>query len=87
MRLRDRYALIAYMTQRDLSCRELGRWARCSGQMIGHLRTGRSTTCTPALAARIEKALHVEPGTLFEPRILSPSVSSVAPSAKRTEVA
>lgn len=83
MRLRDRYQLIGYMTQRGLSCRELGRWARCSGQMIGHLRTGEVATCTPALAARIEKALNVEPGALFEPRFNASRVSNVLPNTRQ----
>ena len=65
MRLRNRYELIARMEQRGLSVRELARWAACHPSMIGHLRTGVLSSCTPKLAARIEKALDVEPGTLF----------------------
>ena len=65
MRLRNRHELIARMEQRGLSVRELARWAACHPSMIGHLRTGLLSSCTPKLAARIEKALDVEPGTLF----------------------
>jgi plasmid maintenance system antidote protein VapI len=71
MRLRSRYDLIALMTQRNLSCAELARWSHCSKSTIGHLRSGAMATCTPALAARIEKALGCQPGRLFEPRTSS----------------
>jgi lambda repressor-like predicted transcriptional regulator len=80
MRLRNRHELIARMEERDVSVRELARWAACHPSMIGHLRTGLLTSCTPKLAARIEKALGVEPGTLFE---APPKRSSSAP--QRTE--
>ena len=66
MRLRNRHELIARMEERDVSVRELARWAACHPSMIGHLRTGLLSSCTPKLAARIEKALGVQPGTLFE---------------------
>ena len=36
--------------------------------MIGHLLSGHKTSCTPELAVRIEKALRVQPGSLFMPR-------------------
>lgn len=80
MRLRSRYDLIALMTQRQLSCAELARWARVSKSTIGHLRTGAMTTCKPSTAARIEKAIGCQPGRLFEPRtsIGMPESSSVA---------
>lgn len=80
MRLRSRYDLIALMTQRNLSCAELARWSRCSKSTIGHLRSGAMATCTPALAARIEKALGCHPGRLFETRTSSsvPESSSVS---------
>lgn len=68
MLMRDRYQFIAAMTQRGVSCRELAKWADCSFQFISQLRTGQDKSCTPALAARIEKALGVAPGFLFEPR-------------------
>jgi helix-turn-helix protein len=82
MRLRDRYELIAYMEQRSLSVRELARWAHCHPSTIGHLRTGHMTTCSARLAARIEKALGVEPGRLFEPKTMTSS-SSVTPTTNR----
>lgn len=83
MRLRDRQQLIARMEQRHLSVRELARWAACHPSMIGHLRTGQLSSCSPKLAARIEKALAVEPGTLFEPPVGVPPTSSVPPDGGR----
>lgn len=82
MRLRDRYDLIAYMELRNLSVRELAHWAHCHPSTIGHLRTGYMKTCKPILAARIEKALGVEPGLLFEPKTMTSS-SSVAHTTNR----
>lgn len=86
MRLRSRYDLIALMTQRSLSCAELARWAHCSKSTIGHLRSGAMLTCTPALAARVEKALACQPGQLFEPRtsIAMPESSSVSLNTGRS---
>lgn len=85
MRLRSRYDLIALMIQRGISVRELAHWAHCHPSMIGHLRSGHLSTCTPMLAARIEKALAVEPGRLFDPKVVSsmPGASSVASDTGR----
>lgn len=86
MRLRSRYDLIALMTQRNLSCAELARWSRCSKSTIGHLRSGAMLTCTPALAARVEKALGCQPGQLFDTRtsIVVLESSSVGLDAERS---
>lgn len=86
MLLKDRYQLIAFMTQRGLSVRELAHWSHCHPSTIGHLRTGHMKTCTPQLAARIEKALALEPGRLFEPKTL-PSSSSVASNDRQGDAA
>jgi len=66
MRLRSRHEFIACMEQRHVSVRELARWVACHPSMIGHLRSGLLSSCSNDLAMRIEKALGVEPGTLFE---------------------
>jgi plasmid maintenance system antidote protein VapI len=66
MRLRSRHDLIACMEQRHVSVRELARWVACHPSMIGHLRSGLLSSCSTQLAVRIEKALGVDPGTLFE---------------------
>ena len=83
MRLRSRGELIARMEQRNVSVRELARWAACHPSMIGHLRSGLLGSCSSRLAARIEKALDVEPGTLFEHPAVPPTRSSVSPDEGR----
>lgn len=83
MRLRNRHELISRMEQRGLSVRELARWAACHPSMIGHLRTGLLSSCTPKLAARIEKALDVEPGTLFVETAAEDQPSIVSQRSRR----
>jgi hypothetical protein len=70
MRLRSRHALIAAMAAQHFTLKDVGLLAGCDSSMIGHLKTGHCETCTPALAVRIEKALRVPPGALFEPKFL-----------------
>ncbi len=69
MKLRDRNMLKAAMAQQHYTIRETAALAKCSPQMIGHLRAGTKTSCSPELAVRIEKALRVSPGALFEARV------------------
>lgn len=67
MKLRDPDLLVRYMEKQDMSQARLGRYADCSRQFIHMLTTGQKRTCTPAVAKRIEEALGVLDGTLFEP--------------------
>ena len=68
MKLRDRELLRRYMEDRDMSQARLGRYADCSRQFIHMLVAGDKGTCTPMVAKRIEEALGVLEGTLFEPK-------------------
>lgn len=67
MKLRDTKMLGDYMEAGDFTGARLARYAECSRQFISLLLLGKRTTCTPAMAARIEEALRVLPGTLFVP--------------------
>lgn len=69
MRLRDPKLLADYMKAGDFSQARLGRYAQCSRQFIHLLITGQRRTCTQAVARRIEEALRVLPGTLFEAHV------------------
>lgn len=55
------------MDRRGLSISTTARYAGCSKSFIGHLLTGRKTTCTPALAVRIAGALGLPVDVLFLP--------------------
>lgn len=67
MKLRDPKLLASYMEAGDFTGARLARYAECSRQFISLLLLGKRTTCTPAVATRIEEALRVLPGTLFVP--------------------
>lgn len=66
MKLRDRELLAAYMAQKDFSQARLGRYAECKRQFIWALLHGDRNTCTEDVAKRIEEALGLLKGTLFE---------------------
>lgn len=66
MKLRDRELLAAYMEQKDFSQARLGRYAECKRQFIWALLHGDRNTCTEPIANRIEEALGLITGTLFE---------------------
>lgn len=68
MKLRDRKLLKRYMDDRDMTQARLGRHADCSRQFIHMLVSGEKKTCTPMVAKRIEEALGVLEGTLFDPK-------------------
>lgn len=68
MKLRDRKLLKRYMDDRDMTQARLGRHADCSRQFIHMLVSGEKKTCTPMVAERIEEALGVLKGTLFDPK-------------------
>ncbi len=61
--------LDAHMTVQRLSNSKLGLLAGCDASMVSRLRTGSRPTCSPELAARIERALNVRPGSLFDLRM------------------
>lgn len=68
MRLRSSELLAGYMEAGDFSQARLARFAGCSRQFIHMLVTDERSTCTPEVAKRIEEAMRVLPGTLFDPR-------------------
>lgn len=75
MKLRSSELLIEYMNHRQgMTCVELGRAAGVSKQFISRLRRKHDDTCKPETAERIERALGVPAGALFEARM---SISSV----------
>jgi hypothetical protein len=77
MRLKDRHLLLKYMEAGDFTQARLGRYAGCSRQFIHMLISGERTTCTREIGTRIEEAMRVLPGTLFE--------VSMSPVRKRGE--
>lgn len=66
MRLRNPKLLADYMAAGDFSQARLARYVGCSRQFIHLLLTGQRSTCTVEVARRIEEAMRVLPGTLFE---------------------
>jgi transcriptional regulator with XRE-family HTH domain len=66
MRLRSPATLRALMEQYNFSLGRLARYADCSKGFISHLLSGRRSSCTPELAARIAEALNVPLEVLFE---------------------
>lgn len=71
MKLRDKKLLRNYLEHRDMTQARLARYAEVSRQFISQLLsedTWGKNTCTPMVAERIEEALGLIPGTLFEPK-------------------
>ena len=69
--LKSLAALLDFMTLRRVdSAYELARIADLGVGITGHLVAGRRKTCSPETAAKIEGALKVDPGVLFEPKML-----------------
>jgi hypothetical protein len=66
MRLRNPQLLADYMDASDFSQARLARYAGCSRQFIHLLLKGDRTTCTIDVGRRIEEAVRVLPGTLFD---------------------
>lgn len=54
---------------------------------IGHLHSGSRTTCSPHLARRIEEALRLYPGALFELQVSTGSADTVITKTARGKVA
>lgn len=73
VRLRSRQALKDAMNYNRLNIRELS--LACGKptyrSTIGHLHSGARNTCSAHLARRIEEALRLYPGALFELRVCS----------------
>lgn len=68
MRLRNPKLLADYMAANDFTQARLARYAGCSRQFIHLLLKGERQTCTQAVGSRIEEAMRVLPGTLFDTR-------------------
>lgn len=91
VQLKSRTALNEYADFHRLSGRELARRADAIAKkknkdrgvgpgIVGHLMSGRRTTCSLLTAQAIEEALQCPPGFLFEP-----SLSPVADSTRRKD--
>ena len=78
MRLISRQVLRDYMQFRNETNRTLAN--KCTPYakraIIAHLRSGARTTCSPAVATAIERALNAPPGSLFVPEVSSVQSSS-----------
>lgn len=81
MKLRSKDILIAFMEDKGFSAQRLAMYSGCSKSMIGHLRSGHKTSCTPALAERISEALDVPLVALFDARASAASGQNVKTSA------
>lgn len=73
MKLRSTQILVAFMESKNFSVTRLAQYAGCSRSMIGHLRSGQKSSCTPGLAERIAEALDVPLVALFDEK--TPTVS------------
>lgn len=78
VKLISHVALAGYMKHRGMSVRTLADRTGVSRSTIGHLRSGERTTCNPATARAIAKALDCPIDSLF-----MASVSHVARSVHR----
>ena len=65
MRLKDRRMLHQYMEYKRMKIRELAKAAGVSRATIGHLHSGKRSTCSPTTARRVEEALGAPAGLLF----------------------
>jgi DNA-binding Xre family transcriptional regulator len=75
VKLKSRRILNEYAKHMDLSVRDLARKAGIGHAIVGHLMSGKRSTCNAGTAAAIERALGCPPGLLFERRM-----STVSPS-------
>lgn len=69
MKLISRQALTDYMKFRGETCKSLADKVGCHKSLIGHLRSGHRSSCSPETAAAIEKQLNAPPGSLFVARV------------------
>lgn len=82
MKIRSKDILIAFMEDKNFSTQRLATYAGCSKSMVGHLRSGHKTSCTPRLAQRIAEALDVPLVALFDARTSAVSGENI--KAQRT---
>lgn len=82
MRLQSPDTLRALMAQRSFSMERLARYSGCSKSFVSHLTSGRKSTCTPDLAARIAEALEVPLEILFIPHASMTNRGSVGNTRK-----
>ncbi|UIU47039.1 helix-turn-helix domain-containing protein [Microcystis phage MinS1] len=69
VRLKSKRALNDYAEFHKLSGRALARKAGLGQAIVGHLMSGRRTTCSLATARALEEALGCPSGFLFEPTL------------------
>lgn len=62
-------AFAQYMKHRGYTVRSLADATGAHRATIGHLRSGKRTTCDPAVARRIERVLDAPSGSLFVPSV------------------
>lgn len=74
VRLKSKELLIGLMAVQDMSVRDLAK--RCDPgrpdryrSAIGHLCSGKRSTCSPELAARIQEVIGNPKAVLFEPQV------------------
>lgn len=82
-RLLSPEALVDAMRDAETSNRALADKAGCSGPHISQLRTGHVRSAVDDLAARIETALNVTPGTIFD-TVVTRRVPDPSSSPSRT---
>lgn len=78
VRLKSRRALQEYAAFHKLTGRALARKAGLKPAIVGHLLSGRRSTCSLETARKLEEALDCPSGFLFVP-----SLSSVADSNRQ----
>lgn len=76
MKLKSADTLRALMEQDQFSLARLARYAGCSKGFISHLLSGRRSSCTTELGAKIAEALDVPATVLFEVRVSPTSKSN-----------
>lgn len=70
VKLKSRKALLDYMAFHKIpSAYELARRSGLKVGIVGHLVSGRRTSCNPATARAIEDAMQCPPGFLFEAKM------------------
>lgn len=78
VRLINRQVLDDYMRFRGETNRSLATKTGGAARhgIIGHLRSGHRSTCSPETAKAIERALNAPPGSLFAPEVANGSEGS-----------
>lgn len=83
VRLISTQALRQYMEFRNETNRSLAikTGSGVGREIIGHLRSGKRSTCSPQTATAIERALNAPPGSLFVPEVTTAQLGSARVSA------